>query len=87
MPESVVTTETCIVLGSKRLYGQTLREVTGAAAGFRCVPLAAVLRDDVVEEGRENILVEACIGVVRVVSGSEPKWLALARRNTLKCRT
>ena len=74
VPESVVPTESRAIFCCVCLNSQTLGEVAGAAARFRCVPLAAVLRDDMVEERAEDILVEARVGVVGVVGGSEVEF-------------
>ena len=74
VPECVVATESRAIFCCVCLNGQTLGEVAGAAARFRCVPLAAVLRDDMVEERAEDILVEARVGIVGVVGGSEVEF-------------
>ena len=84
MPKSIVTTETSAIRGSVGLHTQAPSEIAHTTGRFRCVPLATILSNDVVEESAEDVLSPACVGIIGVVGGAKVEGLAFTCRDALK---
>lgn len=84
MPEGIMATEGVTVRGRKALHGLALGKTACTARGFGSVPLAAVLRNDVVKEAGEYAGLESLLRGAGVVCGAEMEGGPFPSRDSIQ---
>lgn len=78
MPECIVPAERMPHLVREVLHAGARCQDMITLARLRCVPLASILCDDVIEEDTEDIIGKGLVRIVHVEGGAEVEGLAFA---------